>query len=334
MHCHRGYLLCLLSMIFLHHVRAQNILYIAPGTDLTISSGTNLSLDNFSLAPSSGFTMNGITLAKNTTISHAASGTYISRVYAFSGTTGSFSGNIQMGYQDGAELNGLPEAGLQLNLYNGVSWQAFAANMNNTVSNFVLTTSLSNVTLNELTLAASSSPLPLRWGVVGAYRRNNQVLIEWGTLQEYKLAYFNVEKSMDGSFWAAVIRDIPARNLDLPHQYQQTDPVYSPEKIFYRIRQVDIDGQYSYSAVVAVSAENSKNAFVLYPNPVKNSFYLSGDSRASLKRVQLITSGGVLLKTWESTQDSYPVDLLAAGVYYVRLTKTDGSTQYEILVKK
>lgn len=336
LHCKRGYLLCLLSMAFWYPVHAQDIIYVAPGTDLTISPGTTFSVDLLSLTPSSAFTMNGLTITKNTTISHPSynANTYISRVYAFSSTTNAFSGDIQMGYQDGAELNGLPEASLQLNIYNTAGWQAFPATTNNTVSNFVLTSSLSNVALNELTLAAASSPLPLTWGTVRAYRQNSQLFIEWEVLQENNVGYFNIEKSFDGASWSPIIRNIPARDLTSPQQYQQTDPVYSPEKIFYRIKEVDLDAKYSYSAIVVVSAENTRNTFVLYPNPVGDRFYIRGDNMAELKQVQLFSSSGVLLNTWEGPQDSYPVDQSATGGYYVRLTKTDGSIQYETLVKK
>jgi len=332
LHRAQGYLLCLLSVTSLQQARAQAVLYVAPGTDLTLSPGTALSTDLITLTPSSTFTLNGVTLTKNTTITHAASNTYISRVYAFSATTGSFSGNIQFGYLDGAELNGLPEANLELNIYNGTNWQPFAATTNNTVSNFVLT-SLNNVTLNEMTLAAVSAPLPLRWGMVRAYRGNGQLFIEWEALQESNVGYFNIEKSSDGSAWSPIVRNIPARNLALPQQYRQTDPVYSPGKIFYRIREVDMDAHYSYSPVVAVAAENTRNTFVLFPNPVGNRFYIRGDNLAGLKQVQLFSGSGTLLKTWEGPQDSYPADLPAAGVYYVRLTLTDGSIRYETLVK-
>ena len=334
LHCTRGYLFCLLFMASLHQVRGQTIVYVTPGTGITLAPGSNLTVDLLTLTPSSAFTMNGVTVTKNTTITHPAFNTYISRVYAFSSTTASFSGDVQFGYTDGAELNGLPEASLQLNIYDGAHWQSFAANTNNTVSNYVLTNSLSNVTLNELTLASASAPLPLRWGTVRAYRENGQLFIAWETLQENNVGFFNIEKSSDGRSWSTIIRNVPARDLALPQQYRESDPAYSPDMIFYRIKEVDLDGHFSYSSVVVVSPENTRNAFVLFPNPVENRFFISGDNLAGLKQVQLFSSSGVLLKTWEGPQGSYPVDLPAAGVYYVRLQKTDGSVQYEKLIKK
>jgi len=326
-------ILLLLSMACLHHVQAQTIFYVVPGTTLTVGPGTSLSMDLLTLTPSSSFSLNDISVTRGTTITHPSVNTYVSRVYTFSSTTGSFSGDIQMDYQD-AELNGLPEASLQLNIYNGTAWQAYPATTNNTVSNYVLTSSLSNVTLNELTLAAAAAPLPLYWGKTRAYRQNNQVWIEWETLQESNVRHFDVEKSTDGGDWASIVRGIPARNLDLPQLYRQADPVYSPEKVFYRIREVDLDDRSGYSAVLVVSAENSKNPFVLFPNPMADRFYISGEDVSKLRQVQLFSSGGVLLKTWDGAQDSYRADLPATGVYYVRLTRMDGSIQYETIVKR
>lgn len=122
-------------------------------------------------------------------------------------------------------------------------------------------------------------------------------------------------------------------NLALPQQNQQMDPVYSPDRVFYRIKEIDIDGHSSYSIVVGVSAENAQNTFILFPNPVGDRFYLSGDNVAGLKLVQLFSGGGVWQATWEGPQDSYPVNSLAAGIYYVRLTTTDGSIQYQTMIK-
>jgi len=319
-------------MVCLHHVRAQTIFYVVPGTTLTVGPGTSLSMDLLTLTPSSSFSLNDISVTKNTTITHPSANAYVSRVYTFSSTTGSFSGDIRMDYLD-AELNGLPEASLQLNIYNGTAWQAYPAAANNTASNYVLTSSLSNVTLNELTLAAAAAPLPLYWGKVRAYRQNGQVWIAWETLQASNVSHFDVEKSMDGRDWAYIIRGIPARILALPQQYRVADPVYSPEKVFYRVREVDPDDHSSYSVVLVVSSENSKNAFVLYPNPLSDRFYIGGDDVTKLRQVQLFSSSGVLLKTWDGARDSYRADLPATGVYYVRLTRTDGGVQYETIVK-
>jgi len=334
LHSNQNYLLCLLAMFFLQHASAQDIVYVTPGTGLTITPGTSFTMDLLTFTPSSNFTIDDMTVTRNTTITHPASNTYISRVYTFSSTTPTFSGDIQMGYQDGAELNGLDESTLQLNVYDGANWQPFVANTNNTVSNYVLTTGFSNFTLNEMTLAGTSAPLPLLWGKMSAYRQSGQVFIDWGTLQENNVGHFNIEKSFDGRSWSSILRNIPATNLSLPQEYHQADPVYSPDKLFYRIQEVDLDGQSSFSNVVAVSAEGSRNTLVIFPNPVGNRFYISGDNVAGLRQVQLLSASGILLKTWAGAQDGYAVDLPAAGVYYVRLTRSDGSVQYETLVKK
>jgi len=328
----KKHLLLTFFIASLHHAHAQSVIYVTPGTTFTVASGTNLTMDLLSLTPSSSLTLNSITVTKNTTITYPSSNAYVSRVYDFSSPVGNFSGDIQMGYQD-AELNGLSESSLQLNNYNGSAWQAYTATTNNTVSNYVLTSSLSNVTLSELALAAAANPLPLYWSKTRAYRQSGQVWIEWQTLQSSNVSHFDVEKSTDGRGWASIIRNIPAINTSLPQQYRQTDPVYSPEKTFYRIRETDLDDHPAYSPVMVVSADNNKNIFVLFPNPVGDRFFISGDDPSKIKQVQVFSSGGVLLKTWQGPQDNYPAGLPATGVYHIRLTMTDGSIQYETILK-
>jgi hypothetical protein len=133
------------------------IIAVSPGTDMTIKQGTVFSADSLVLIPSVDFTISNTALNKSATVTHALNNPYIARVYQFGNTSKQFSGSIQINYLD-AELNGIAESQLELNIYNGTAWKAFAPVTRDAVNNYLLTAGLNCISLNELTLAAECDP--------------------------------------------------------------------------------------------------------------------------------------------------------------------------------
>ena len=87
-------------------------------TDITILAGTLFNVENLTLSPSADFTISNNSLNKFTTVTHPTSNPYISRVYQFFNNTNPYSGSVQINYTDGAELNGIAESALTLNIHN------------------------------------------------------------------------------------------------------------------------------------------------------------------------------------------------------------------------
>jgi len=133
------------------------IITISPGSDLTIKQGTIFSADSLILTPSADFTLSNLKLNKNTSASRPLLKPYIARVYQFTDITNPFSGTVQINYRD-AELKGINETRLTLNIHNGIVWNAYPATSRDAVSNFVLTSGLNAVAFNELTLADTCPP--------------------------------------------------------------------------------------------------------------------------------------------------------------------------------
>jgi hypothetical protein len=139
-----GILSCLFSA-------AQTPIFtIAPGTTHVIKSGTVVSMDGLVLTPSKDFSLTGKSLTHNTTASNTTTNTNINNYYAFNAATNAFTGAVKFNYSD-AELNGLNEANLKLNVYVPHKWVLQQNTSINTTDNFAQS-SLSAVTMKELTL--------------------------------------------------------------------------------------------------------------------------------------------------------------------------------------
>lgn len=327
----RLYLL-LYCIIFASTSFAQTVYRVLPGTNLFISSNTIFTADSFSITPSVGFTLQNVSFSKYPAITHASFNNHITRVYGFSATTAGFSGSVLITYAD-AELNGIAEADLRLNIHNGSNWQSFSNNTNNSTDNTVLTNSISSMALNEITLASVGSALPLKWGPVLVYRGQGKTIIEWTTMQEKNVTYFDVQKSTDGNNYTTVIANIPATNTLSEQKYRKED-VYTTDRIYYRIKQTDIDGKFSFSPIASIAAKSNDDQLLLYPNPVTSHFIVTGKDARNITALELFTTTGSHVKKWIKAQAVYTVDGLPAGVYKIRIQIAGGTVQYKTIIKK
>jgi hypothetical protein len=313
-------MLCL-AALFLCNAHAQ-LLTVDPGASLTIQNGAQVHADGLTLIPSADLILSNVILSRSATIIHTQVNPYISRVYQFSNTTNAFSGSIQINYTDG-ELNGLAEADLTLNIYNGTNWAAYPASTRDPSENFVLTNGLSGITLNELTLASQFAPLPLTWLSFTAKAQNNsQSLLQWTTAQEQNTKDFYIQHSADGINWLT-IGSLPAAgnsNSASYYNYVHTNPVKGLN--YYRIKQTDVDSRYSYSPVRMLSFTKTLQPFTILGNPVTNgALTLQVNISTSLA---FYTADGKLLWKKQVNAGTKAIDVsrYAKGTYFLKMITT------------
>lgn len=106
---------------------------------------------------------------------------------------------------------------------------------------------------------------------------NENVIISWESLTEINNDYFNVEKSYDGENWQTLARIEGAGNSYHPISYQAEDLKPFSGKSYYRLKQTDFNGQFSYSEVEEIYLKPSlKDMLKVYPNPTNGVLTLEG----------------------------------------------------------
>jgi hypothetical protein len=159
------------------------------------------------------------------------------------------------------------------------------------------------------------------------------IQLNWTTLTETNNKLFEVERSVDGRNFATLLTQ-PARgdgNSNVKQSYQAMDnnPPVAPAT-FYRITQIDKNGQRNWSNIVKINME--KGVLVtLSPNPVRDQFTLTGVADVQLVRV--INSNGAVVKQFGGATQ-YNVAQLAAGTYVLLVNTADGQTQRIRMVKQ
>jgi hypothetical protein len=186
----------------------------------------------------------------------------------------------------------------------------------------------SNVMVGQ---ATTPGALPLTWTYFTAKQKQDEVELKWGTTDEVNTAYFVVERSVGGAF--VVVDSITAKNVSGDHDYTFVDGSAPARLIQYRVKQVDIDGRFTYSRVVVIDLSNTQSTLRLFPNPAPESFRLVLPAGVNQARVSIYdVSGKQVWSRMANSGELIEVNSLLKGVYNVVVL--DGAKRYvEKLVK-
>ncbi|MFT3827110.1 MAG: T9SS type A sorting domain-containing protein [Chitinophagaceae bacterium] len=167
------------------------------------------------------------------------------------------------------------------------------------------------------------SPLPLTWLYVKGELRNQQGVISWATAQESKTDKFVIEHSIDGRTYTAVGEQEAAHYSTSSRQYSFTHAAIQPGINYYRIKQLDMDGNFTYSKVVTLLNKTGVTTALVAPNPVSNMLHIVEPAGQQLEKAEVIDMNGrvVLSGTFRNLQQVYSMDVsrLQKGSYVVKL---------------
>jgi len=125
-----------------------------------------------------------------------------------------------------------------------------------------------NATVHE-NCTSCSVVLPIGLNYFSAFKENDYVKLEWETQTEINNDYFVLQKSMDAvNFINFAIVD-GAGNSSTPIKYTYYDKSPYSGFTYYRLKQVDFDGNFSYSNIEDVYFSPIE-ILNIYPNPADN----------------------------------------------------------------
>ncbi|MEJ0103611.1 MAG: T9SS type A sorting domain-containing protein [Bacteroidota bacterium] len=93
-----------------------------------------------------------------------------------------------------------------------------------------------------------------------------------------------------------------------------------------------LTGHYTFSTVRIVPAVSGNERIIVYPFLRTIVFHLAINNIGSVKRVQLISINGTVLRTWGQYQGQYDIQDIPAGNYIISV-QTDNTIQMLKLVK-
>ncbi|RSK36161.1 T9SS type A sorting domain-containing protein [Hymenobacter metallilatus] len=188
----------------------------------------------------------------------------------------------------------------------------------------------SNRTTSEFSgniLVRPNTPLPVTLTDFAAQARQQDALLTWQTAQEVNNAYFAVERSLDGSSFQEIGQRPGAGTSTQPRSYTFTDAgaarLALGGMLYYRLRQVDVDGTETFSTVQPVRFGPAA-AVSVYPVPTTGSATLDLRSLPAARyQVQVFDALGRKVfdaATPGATELPLPSQHWATGVYQLRVT--------------
>jgi G8 domain-containing protein len=101
------------------------------------------------------------------------------------------------------------------------------------------------------------NPLPVKFIAFNVSKQNNNVIVEWITAEEVNSSYYEIQRSLNGNEWTAIGTLNAALNSNSTKTYSYTDKNISAKTVYYRIRQVDVDGKFVITPVRSVKMQGS-----------------------------------------------------------------------------
>jgi hypothetical protein len=193
------------------------------------------------------------------------------------------------------------------------------------------------------TLAKLGTIVPVELVSFNAEVGNNGVTLKWETASELNNRGFEVERNFSGK-WATV-GFVEGKGTTTEYsKYSYTDKPNTLSSVSYRLRQVDFNGQHTYSKVVNVDFGTMPTEFSLsqnYPNPFNPStvikFALPFDSKVQLtvysisgEVVKTLVEGDYAAGVYEAQFSINSANGIASGIYLysIKAVSTDGKSNF------
>ena len=182
-------------------------------------------------------------------------------------------------------------------------------------------------------IVAPPAPLPVQLTAFNARANEMAVDVTWKTAAEVNSDYFEVERSVTANEGFVTIGRVQAAgNTSSGRQYalRDNDARQLPAgALYYRLRQVDLDGTQVYSAVAVVTRKAAPATLVLYPNPASASDLVQvvlGPLPSADYNVAIYSIQGSLVsqQSVSARQMTIAVQGLRAGIYQVILRNAQG----------
>ena len=191
---------------------------------------------------------------------------------------------------------------------------------------------------------SSTNPLPVELVYFKGKSEGSSTYLYWSTASETNNAYFEIERSSDGLSFEAIgrVEGFGNTNELIDYDYRDSKPIAGAN--YYRLRQVDYDGQFEVHQIILVNHEGhvSDLQVAIYPNPTDqynlNVRISSSDSHALVDIKMTDISGRIFYL--ESMPGSSiidkkikPLNNMDAGIYFITVKQSGNVFKHKIVIK-
>jgi N-acetylneuraminic acid mutarotase len=171
-------------------------------------------------------------------------------------------------------------------------------------------------------------PLPVVLNKFIVEKNARTAILKWSTASEINNKYFEVQRSIDGKEFST-IGIVEAKGFASEYLFKDEKPFVGIN--YYRLKQVDNDGKYSYSETKSVKFDgDGKLSFVIYPNPTKEKVNVFVNAFSGKGEIIVTDLLGKQIKQQVLVvgNNSVEINNLTKGIYFVNIiTEKEKQTQ-------
>ncbi len=245
------------------------------------------------------------------TVNVAATGTYD---LAFRIASTSADGRIRV-EMDGTNITGSISFP---NTYDWNNWQTSnVTNVSMTAGEHIMRIYVENGGFNlNYVHITTNTILPISLLSFSGKAKEGYNQLEWATSTEKNNDYFTLERSSDGYTWQNAGQVSAGENPDQIQEYTWIDLQATETKVYYRLRQTDYDGSFSFSEIISIRKEEV--LLLIAPNPFTEEVTITIPAGTDELRLLDLT-GNTLQKFHPAEQKTVTIGkTLAPGIYFLQ----------------
>mgnify|MGYP001242005398 CR=1 FL=1 len=178
-------------------------------------------------------------------------------------------------------------------------------------------------------------PIDLMW--FKADKKNTTTDLKWQTGNQEGFSHFEIERSANGTDDFTSIARIQSTTATTGnYSYTDANAARLSQKAYYRLKMVDMDGQYKYSAVVVVTFENAASIMVT-PNLLnageKISVHIGGNNQSKYEVKMFDMSGKMISQQTGNGRLQIATSGLRKGMYIVSVNNMVEAKSFKIMVQ-
>ncbi len=153
-----------------------------------------------------------------------------------------------------------------------------------------------------------------------ATTKDNAIALSWQTAQEENNKGFEIEHSLNGRDFNKIsfVKGFGNSNSIKSYNYYDFN-AKDNTKNYYRLKQLDLDGNFTYSKIVLANKNDENTNIKIYPNPLSNQLTIISN-QSIIRNISIYNIYGQVVKQYNNTTDkTFDISNLQNGTYVLMI---------------
>ena len=159
------------------------------------------------------------------------------------------------------------------------------------------------------------------------------IRLDWETATELNISGYTIQRRKNNEINFSDVGFVASKSIDgfsnktIDYTFNDSS-VLNYTKIFYRLQIEHVDGSFTYSNIVFINADETKNGYIIFPNPAKGQIQIYLNEFTQPVLLVIYDNTGKKIKQQTIDQQSATVDLpVSRGLYIVQLSNINGDNK-------